>query len=78
MTVDRFPLAQAHIKGILDVYWAHLCALTTARADLFINVTGFLADMNIKISNITGNRIHLAVNQQLNILMASNGHHFWS
>ena len=76
VAVGGLARAQAQIERVVDLDRADVGALAAAGAAVSSMIAGFAAHVDVEIADITGNLLNFAVGQQLNVFVASNGHHF--
>ena len=75
MPVRGLPHAEANVKRIADLDRAYLSALAAPGALAFIDIARLAVNAHIEITHIAGDRFHFTVAQELDIFVASNGHH---
>lgn len=74
--ISSFPLAQVQVERIVDANWAHIGAVATSGTLGLINIACLAPHPYLIIANETRDGLDFTIAQQIDVLVASDGHHF--
>ena len=75
MAIRGLAHAQVEVKGVGNLDRANLGAFSTAGANFFLDIARFATHSYVKVADKTRDRLDFAVAEQLDVFMASHGHH---